>query len=290
MDLELLLDATVAGLLLGGFYAALSIGLAIAFGLLDVPHIAHPAFALVGAYGAITLQGMFGLDPVLAGVILAAPFYLLGVATYRFYHATFESRGSDAGLRGLAFFFGVAFILEVGLILVFGIDQVGVRAPYIGQALWLGEMRLPMRLLVAGGCALLMAALLILWLKRSFTGRAAQAVAQDETALALVGADPVKVKQVAFGVATATVAVSGALLVIVGPVEPNMARIYIGKVFAIVVLAGLGSVPGTVFAAMILGVSESIMLSGPAASWTPAVAFGLLLAVLAFRPQGLFGR
>lgn len=290
MDLELLLDATVAGLLLGGFYAALSVGLAIAFGLLDVPHIAHPAFALVGAYGTVVLQGLLGIDPILAGVLLAGPFYLLGVVTYRFYNATFESRGTDAGLRGLAFFFGVAFVLEVLLILAFGIDQVGVRAPYIGKALWLGELRLPMRLLVAGGCALAMAGLLILWLKRSFTGRAAQAVAQDETALMLVGADPVRVKQVAFGVATATVAVSGALLVVVGPVEPNMARIYIGKVFAIVVLAGLGSVPGTVAAAMILGVSESVMLSGPAASWTPAVAFGLLLTVLAVRPQGLFGR
>ncbi len=290
MDAELLLDAAVAGLLLGGFYASISLGLAIAFGLLDVPHIAHPAFALLGAYGAILLQGWLGIDPVLAGLLLAVPFYALGVATYGFYHATFERRGTDAGLRGLAFFFGVAFVAEVALILAFGIDQRGVRAPYIGRALVLGETRLPLRLVVASGVALLMAAALTLWLSRTYVGRAVRAVAQDATALSLLGADPVRVKRIAFGVATASVAVSGALLVVVGPVEPNLARVYIGKVFAVVVLAGLGSVPGTVLAALALGLAESLMLVTPAASWTPAVAFGLLLLVLAVRPQGLFGR
>jgi branched-chain amino acid transport system permease protein len=290
MDAELLLDALLAGVLLGGFYAALSLGLAIAFGLLDVPHIAHPAFALVGAYGAILLQGRFGLDPVLAGLLLAVPFYFFGTAVYRFYHTTFERRGTDAGLRGLAFFFGVAFVAEVLLILAFGIDQRGVRAPYIGRALVLGETRLPWRMLVASGVALLVAGAMMLWLSRTYVGRAVQAVAQDAQALSLLGADPVRVKRIAFGVATASVAMSGALLVVIGPVEPNMARIYIGKVFAIVVLAGLGSVSGTVLAAILLGVTESVMLSSPVASWTPAVAFGLLLAVLALRPQGLFGR
>jgi len=290
MDFELLLDALLAGVLLGGFYAALSLGLAIAFGLLDVPHIAHPAFVLVGAYGAILVQGKFGIDPVLAGLLLAVPFYFFGTAVYRFYHTTFESRGSDAGLRGLAFFFGVAFVVEVLLILAFGIDQRGVRAPYIGRALEIGELRLPWRMVVASAVALVVAGAMMLWLSRTYIGRAVQAVAQDTQALALMGADPVRVKRIAFGVATASVALSGALLVVVGPVEPNMARIYIGKVFAIVVLAGLGSVSGTVLAAVLLGIAESLMLSSPAASWTPAVAFGLLLAVLAFRPQGLFGR
>ncbi|MBI0538998.1 branched-chain amino acid ABC transporter permease [Roseomonas sp. KE2513] len=290
MDLELLIDALVAGLLLGGFYGALSLGLAIAFGLLDVPHIAHPAFALLGAYGAVLMQGWFGLDPVLSGLILALPFYALGVAVYSFYHTTFERRGTDAGLRGLAFFFGVAFVAEVILILLFGIDQRGVRAPYIGRALVLGEFRLPWRMLVASGVALAIAGAMALWLSRTYVGRAVQAVAQDATALSLLGADPVRVKRIGFGIATASVALSGALLVVVGPVEPGLARIYIGKVFAIVVLAGLGSVGGTVLAALLLGVIESVMLSSPVASWTPAVAFGLLLAVLGLRPQGLFGR
>jgi branched-chain amino acid transport system permease protein len=289
VDSGLLLEALIAGLLLGCFYAAVSVGLSVAFGLLDVPHIAHPAFLVVGGYGAWLLAER-GLDPILAGLLLAPVFFLVGLAVYRFYHAVFERRGSDAGLRGLAFFFGLAFIVEVALILVFGVDQRMAQAAYIGKSYALGEIRLPLRMLVAVGVALFLTGALALYLSRSFTGRAIKAVAQDQTALALMGADPVRVKQWAFGIATGTCALAGALLAIVGPIEPGLGRLYIGRTFCVAVLAGLGSMPGTLVAGLILGVAESIVLTSFGASWAPAVAFGLLLAVLAVRPAGLFGR
>ncbi len=131
MDLQLLFEAIVSGVLLGCFYAAVSLGLSIAFGLLDVPHIAHPAFLVLGAFGAYVLGG-YGLDPLVAGLLLMPVFFVFGLGVYQFYYATFERRGTDTGLRGLAFFFGVAFIVEVGLILAFGVDQRMVEAPYIG--------------------------------------------------------------------------------------------------------------------------------------------------------------
>ena len=289
MTPELLIEAVVAGILLGSFYAAVSIGLSVAFGLLDVPHIAHPAFLVVGAYGAYLL-GQHGLDPLLAGVVLTPLFFLGGVGVYRFYHAAFERRGSDPGLRGLAFFFGVAFIVEVALILAFGVDQRMVEAPYIGKSLALGGMRLPLRMLVPFAVALVLTLALSLYLSRTFAGRAIKAVAQDQTALALMGADPVRVKQWAFGIATATCALAGALLIILGPVEPGLGRLYIGRTFCVAVLAGLGSVPGTLAAGLILGIAESVVLTSLGASWAPAVAFGILLLVLAVRPAGLFGR
>jgi branched-chain amino acid transport system permease protein len=289
VSFELLIEACVAGVLLGCFYAAVSIGLSVAFGLLDVPHIAHPAFLVLGAY-AVYVLGQHGLDPLLAGAILTPVFFLGGVAVYRFYHAAFERRGTDAGLRGLAFFFGVAFIVEVGLILIFGVDQRMVDAAYIGKSLSFGEMRVPMRMVVAFGVALLLTVGLSLYLSITFTGRAIKAVAQDQTALALMGADPVRIKQWAFGIATATCALAGALLIIIGPVEPGLGRLYIGRTFCVAVLAGLGSMPGTLAAGIILGVAESVVLSSLGASWAPAVAFGILLLVLAVRPAGLFGR
>lgn len=289
MDLQLLFEATVSGVLLGCFYAAVSLGLSIAFGLLDVPHIAHPAFLVLGAFGAYVLGG-YGLDPLVAGLLLMPVFFVFGLAVYQFYYATFERRGTDTGLRGLAFFFGVAFIVEVGLILAFGVDQRMVEAPYIGQSLEIGEMRLPYRMLVAFGMAVILMVVLSTYLSRTFTGRAIKAVAQDEGALRLMGVDPVRVKRIAFGLATAVTAVTGALLIIVGPVEPGLGRIYIGRTFCVVVLAGLGSVPGTLVAGLILGIAESIVLSTAGAAWAPAVSFGILLLVLAVRPAGLFGR
>jgi len=288
-SLDLLRDAIVFGLLVGCFYAAVSIGLSVAFGLLDVPHIAHPAFLVLGSYGTYVLN-QNGWDPILAGIALMPVFFLLGMGVYRFYYETFEKRGSDAGVRGLAFFFGVVFIIEVGLALWFGVDQRLVEAEYIGTSLSLGDMRLPLRLVVAFSVALVLTIGLTLYLSKTFTGRAIKAVAQDETALRLMGANPVRIKQWAFGIATAVTALAGALLIIVGPVEPTMDRVYIGRTFCIVVLAGLGSMSGTLVAGLILGVSESIVLTLLGASWAPAVAFGLLLIMLGIRPQGLFGR
>ena len=236
------------------------------------------------------LLGRYGLDPIVAGIALMPPFFLLGMGVYRFYYETFEKRGSEAGVRGIAFFFGLALIIEVGLILAFGVDQRMVEAAYIGKSVSLGDMRIPLRFVVAFGVAIVLMAVLTLYLSKTFTGRAIKAVAQDEPALRLMGANPVRIKQWAFGIATAVAALAGAMLIIVGPVEPGLDRAYIGRTFAVVVLAGLGSMTGTVAAGLILGISESIVLMHFGASWAPAVAFGLLLIVLGVRPQGLFGR
>ncbi len=286
---DLLFEAILFGVLLGCFYAAVSIGLSVSFGLLDVPHVAHPAIMVFGSY-CTYLVASYGIDPIVAGVILMPAFFVLGVLIYRFYYETFERRGTEAGVRGLAFFFGLAFIIEVGLILVFGVDQRTVQAPYIGSSLALGEYRIPYRMLVAFGVALALTFALTLYLSKTFTGRAIKAVAQDEPALRLMGANPVRIKQWAFGIATGVSALAGAMLIIIGPVEPALDRVYIGRTFCVVVLAGLGSMTGTLAAGLILGIAESIVLMLLGASWAPAVAFGLLLIVLGIRPQGLFGR
>lgn len=286
---ELLFEAVLFGVLLGCFYAALSIGLSVSFGLLDVPHVAHPAVMVFGAY-CTYLLGLYGFDPIVAGIVLMPAFFVLGILIYRFYYETFEKRGSDAGVRGLAFFFGLAFIIEVALILAFGVDQRMVSAPYIGSSLELGDYRIPYRMLVAFGVALVLTFSLTVYLSKTFTGRAIKAVAQDEPALRLMGANPVRIKQWAFGIATGVSALAGAMLIVIGPVEPAMDRLYIGRTFCVVVLAGLGSMTGTLAAGLILGIAESIVLMMLGASWAPAVAFGLLLVVLGIRPQGLFGR
>lgn len=287
---DLLLDAVVLGLLLGCFYAAVSIGLSVTFGLLDVPHVAHPAFLVAAAYGVYILNDLWGIDPLLAGLVLTPVFFAVGLFAYWVYFETFEKRGTDQGVRGIAFFFGIAFIIEVLIIMTMGVDQRSVQAPYIGKSLRLWDMRIPMRLIVAFGVAMLLTLLLTQYLSRTFTGWAIRAVAQDEGALRLMGANPYKIKQWAFGIGTAVLGMAGALLIIVAPVDPTLDRAYIGRTFCVVVMAGLGSMSGTLAAAIILGVSESIVLTLFGASWAPAISFAMLLAVLAVRPQGLFGR
>jgi len=286
---ELLLDAIVLGAMVGCFYAAVSIGLSISFGLLDVPNVTHPALLVLASYGT-WLLGDFDIDPILAGLILMPLFFALGIVLYRVYHETFEKRGSQAAVRGLAFFFGIAFIIEVGIIMVFGVDQRTVQAFYIGKSIEILDIRIPMRMIAAFVIALLLSLALAVYFARTFLGRAIRAVAQDEEALRLMGANPVRVKQWAFGIATAVAALAGALLIIVQPVEPTLDRAYIGRTFCVVVMAGLGSMSGTLVAGLILGIAETIVLTLFGASWAPAISFTLLLLILGIRPQGLFGR
>jgi branched-chain amino acid transport system permease protein len=289
-SIDLLRDAVVLGLLLGCFYAAVSVGLSISFGLLDVPQVAHPAFLVLASYCVYLLNDSYDIDPVVAGLIITPLFFLLGFVMYRLYYETFEKRGSDAGVRGIAFFFGIAFIIEVLIILQFGVDQRSVSAPYIGKAWRIGDMRIPYRQLVAFAVALALTVSLVAYLSRTFMGRAIRAVAQDEEGLRLMGANPVRIKQFAFGIATAVLGIAGALLIVIAPVDPTLDRLYIGRTFCVVVMAGLGSITGTLIASIILGVAETIVLTMFGASWAPAISFALLLGVLAVRPQGLFGR
>jgi branched-chain amino acid transport system permease protein len=286
---HLLINAIVSGLLLGGFYAAVSVGIAIAFGLLDIVNIAHPAFILLGSYAAFIGNSVFGIDPILAAVIALPFFYLLGMGAYQVYYVAFERR-DDQSLRGLSFFFGLLFITEVVLVLTFGVDYRTVQAGYIGPSISLGLFDLPLRLLVPFLVAMVMVVGLQIFLSRTFIGRAVQAVAQDQGALRLMAADPVKIKRIAFGLSIATAALAGACLIIIQPVEPSIGREYIGRVFAIVVLGGLGSFPGMVIAAMTLGIAESLTATFFGPSWAPAVAFGILLITLAVRPSGILGR
>jgi branched-chain amino acid transport system permease protein len=145
-------------------------------------------------------------------------------------------------------------------------------------------------MLVPFAVSLAMIAALHQFLVRTFTGRAIQAVAQDETALRLMGVGPTRIKSFAFGVATATASIAGSLLIIIEPVEPSVGREFIGRAFAAVVLGGMGSFWGMLFASIILGITESLVSDMWNPSWAPAIAFGFLLPTLAFRSGGLLGR
>src|SRR4029077_1065186 len=179
-SMDLLSEAVVTGVLLGCFYGAVSLGLSVSFGLLDVPHVAHPAFLVLASYVVFIINEHYGIDPLVAGLLITPLFFVFGLAAYRLYYETFEKRGSDAGVRGIAFFFGVAFIIEVLIIMQFGVDQRSVTASYIGKSWRILDMRIPIRQLVAFAVALTLTVSLVAYLSKTFMGRAIRAVAQDE--------------------------------------------------------------------------------------------------------------
>ena len=285
----LVLNAVIAGLLLGGFYAAVSVGVSISFGMLDVVNIAHPGFIILGSYIAYIVNDRFGVDPIVAAAAVSPLFFALGMAIYRIYYVCFERRGQES-LRGLAFFFGILFITEVTLVLIFGVDYRMVRAAYSETTWRLGPVDFPLRLVVPFLVSVTMVIGIEVFLTRSFFGRAVLAVAQDALALRLMGVDTLRVKEFAFALSIATAGIAGAFLIVIQPVQPAIGREYIGLVFAVCVLGGMGSIRGTLAGAFILGLAESFTSTFAGPSWAPAVSFGLLLGTLAFKPSGLFGR
>ena len=289
MDFDLLINAIIAGLMLGAFYAAVTAGISISFGMLDIVNIAHPGFIILGSYIAYIVNVNFGVDPILIALVALPAFYALGTVIYQVYYQSFEKHGQDS-LRGLAFFFGLLFVTEVALNLVFGVDYRSVDVPYISGSLSLGAMEFPVRMLVPCLVSVAMFGGLILFMSRTFIGRAVMAVSQDPQALQLMAVDPIRIKRIAFSISIATASMAGAFLIIIQPVIPSSGREYIGRVFAICVLGGLGSLPGTLIAALMIGVIESITATFYGPSWAPAVSFGLLLITLAVRPSGIFGR
>jgi branched-chain amino acid transport system permease protein len=286
---ELFINAIISGILLGGFYAAVTVGISISFGILDIVNIAHPAFVILGSYIAYIININYGVDPILVSIVVLPVFYALGAGVYQVYYRSFEKHGQET-LRGLAFFFGLLFITEVLLILAFGVDYRYVNAPYIDYTLHYGFIDIPLRMLIPCVLSLLMIWILMAFLSRTFIGRAIMAVSQDQLAVQLIAADPIRIKRIAFGISIATASIAGAFLIIIQPVEPSVGREYIGRVFAICVLGGLGSLPGMLIGAMLIGIVESITATFSGPSWAPAVAFGFLLLTLAFKPTGLLGR
>jgi branched-chain amino acid transport system permease protein len=286
---DLLINAVISGILIGAFYAAVTAGVSLSFGILDIVNIAHPAFIILGSYIAYIVNASLGLDPILVSISATPAFYLLGAGIYQIYYLSFEKRGQES-LRGLAFFFGLLFITEVVLILYFGVDYRYVEAPYIGPTWHFGFVDIPLRILVPSLVSLLLIAVLQLVLSRTFIGRAIMAVAQDQLALKLMAVDPIRIKRIAFAISIASASLAGAFLIVIQPVEPSVGREYIGRVFAICVLGGMGSLPGTVIAAMLVGIVESLTATFYGPSWAPAVSFGFLLLTLALRPAGLLGR
>src|SRR5437763_9229089 len=170
VSFDLLINAVAAGLLLGGFYAAVTSGISISFGILDIVNIAHPAFVILGSYIAYIVNARLGIDPILISIIMLPAFYVLGAGVYQIYYESFERRGQEA-LRGLSFFFGLLFVTEVSLILVFGVDYRYVEAPYICPSWHIRVMDFPLRMLVPYLVGIALFGALELVLSHRFLGR-----------------------------------------------------------------------------------------------------------------------
>ncbi|MER7441424.1 branched-chain amino acid ABC transporter permease [Micromonospora avicenniae] len=283
----LIFQSVVLGLLLGGLYALLASGLTLYFGIMRVVMIAHSAFLILAAYLAWWSHTRIGVDPLLSLVVTVPLFFAAGVLLQR--GLLSRLRPATLTMMSVLLTFAIAVIIEGLLGYAFTGTQRRIQLGYGTANIELFGARIAVVKLIAFGLAAAALLTLYLLLKRTTFGWALRATIQHPDAARLVGIDTNRVAGHGFGIGLATAAVGGTALALDTTIYPSLHWHWIGPLMAIIVVGGLGSVPGAAAAAMVLGLTQSLLQIPLNTTWAQTIFYLALLATLAFRPQGFFG-
>jgi len=291
MSGELIIQAVISGLLMGLIYALVAVGLSLIFGLMEIVNFAHGEFMMLGMFGAWGLSVSLGWDPLISMVPIAVVMYGLGVLVYRVLMQRVQRGEMFTQIFATV---GLFFFIQNGVVAVFTSDYRFVEGSLLtglsGANLSLGGVRIGVPLLVGGLIALGLFFLLYLLIDRTDFGLAMQATAEDRDAAMLVGIRPQRMYAVAWGLGTALVAVAGVILANFFSVYPQAGLSFTVLAYAIVALGGFGSILGTLLAALVVGVVQSVTAAYLPPAFKDAFVFGSYILIGLFRPQGLFGR
>jgi len=283
----LLLQSLILGLLLGGLYALLAAGLTLYFGVMRVVMIAHSAFLILAAYLAWFFTTQTGLDPLLSLIITVPLFFAAGYGMQRALLS--RLRPATLTMMSVLLTFAIALVIEGGLGYLFSGTQRRIQLGYSSASLELWGARIAVVKLVAFGLAVISLLALFLLLKKTRFGQALRATIQHREAAQLLGIDTDRIAGFGFGLGLATAAVGGTALALDATIYPSLHWHWIGPLMAIIVIGGLGSIPGAAIAAMLLGVTQSLLQIPMGTTWAQTVFYLALFATLMFRPQGFFG-
>lgn len=287
MSGPLLLQSLILGLLLGGLYALLAAGLTLYFGVMRVVMIAHSAFLILAAYLAWFFTTQTGLDPLLSLIITVPLFFAAGYGMQRALLS--RLRPATLTMMSVLLTFAIALVIEGGLGYLFSGTQRRIQLGYSSASLELWGARVAVVKLVAFGLAAVSLLALYLLLKKTRFGQALRATIQHREAAQLLGIDTDRIAGFGFGLGLATAAVGGTALALDATIYPSLHWHWIGPLMAIIVIGGLGSIPGAAVAAMLLGVTQSLLQIPMGTTWAQTVFYLALFATLMFRPQGFFG-
>jgi branched-chain amino acid transport system permease protein len=287
MSGPLLLQSIILGLLLGGLYALLAAGLTLYFGVMRVVMIAHSAFLILAAYLAWYFHRETGIDPLFSLVVTVPLFFVVGVAMQRLLLS--RLRPATLTMMSVLLTFAIALTIEGMLGYIFTGTQRRIRLGYAGSNFEVFGASIAAVKLIAFGLAALALLGLYLLMKKTRFGQALRATIQHPEAARLLGINTDRVAGYGFGLGLATAAVGGTALALDSTIYPSLHWHWIGPLMAIIVIGGLGSIPGAAIAAMVLGVSQSLLQVPMGTTWAQTVFYVALFATLMLRPQGFFG-
>ncbi|WP_129787195.1 branched-chain amino acid ABC transporter permease [Promicromonospora panici] len=280
-------QSLVLGVLLGGLYALLAAGLTLYFGVMRVVMIAHSAFLILAAYLAWYFHETSGLDPLLSLVITVPLFFVVGYGMQRFLVS--RLRPISLTTMSVLLTFAIALTIEGLLGFVWTGTQRRVQLGYSGTSIEVAGVSIAVVKLIAFALAAISLGALFVILRKTSFGRALRATTQHPEAARLVGIDTDRVAGLGFGLGLATAAIGGTALALDYTIYPSLHWHWIGPLMAIIVVGGLGSIPGAAIAALLLGVAASLLQVPLGTTWAQTVFYLALFVTLMIRPQGFFG-
>ena len=287
MPAGIYLNVAVSGLLTGLVYGLMALGLSVIFGVVRVVNFAHGEMMTAAMYLAVVLFAAFKLDPLLMLVPLAGVLFLFGYVLQRGLISPFINRPEHSQFMLLV---AVALILVNAQLLIFGPDARAVQTSYTFQSFLVGPLIIDANKVYAGAAALLVAGALFAFFRFTLVGKAIRACADNYAGALVVGLDVKRLYALTFGLGAACVGAAGAMMVLLIDVTPPLGPTYTLLAFVIVITGGLGSMPGALLGGLLIGITEAMggLLFTPSAK--SMFAFGLLVLVLLFRPQGILGK
>jgi len=287
MSLFLAIEVLIQGVLAGLVYGLMALGLSVIFGVVRVVNFAHGEFAVLAMYTAFVLLGLFKLDPIVASVPIALAFFAIGYGLQRTVVQPFVTRPQHEQFILLV---GLAMVLANALLLVFGPESRHADLSYSFDSYSIGPLLIDKARVFGAAAALVVTAALFAFFRYTATGTAIRAAADNLTGAAVVGLDVKRLYAISFGVGLACVGAAGAIMLAANDMTPMLAPSFTLLAFTIVIVGGLGSMVGALAGGLLIGVAEAMASLIVSPSIKSMVSFGLLVVVLALRPQGLFGK
>ena len=277
----------IIGILLGGLYVVIALGLSLVFGVMKVINVAHGTLVILGSYLAFALVSTFEIDPILGLVIGIPAFFFLGILLEKFLLNRAVKMSADAAL---IIAFGIALVVQNGMQIIWTPMSRSLLTDYSFESIQIGDIYIPLVYILDFAAAIVVMVVIHQFLKRTYLGQAITASSQDRKTAELMGINPNRVYQIAFGIAMALAIVAGVFFGLTFPFNPTTGNALLIIAFGVIILGGLGSMVGTFIGGVIFGLSQTLggHFFGPTGQLM--VPFVMVLVVLTIRPQGLFGR
>ncbi|MGH7118358.1 MAG: branched-chain amino acid ABC transporter permease [Acetobacteraceae bacterium] len=284
--LAILAQAVINGLLIGGIYALVSIGVTLIFGVVKIVNFAQGEFVMIGMYISFFLATRLGIDPLLSLIVTMPALFALGVLLQHFLIRRVLTLGD---MPQIFLTFAISLLLINVALLLFTADYRTVETPYTETAIHLGPLYVAVAKLIAFVVAMLLSGALWVFLHATDLGKAMRAAAQNHDVAMLMGINPDRVFSVAVGLALALAGAAGSLLMPFYPASPMVGQVFVLMAFVAVVLGTLGSITGALVASLMMGIAESLGIEFVGADSGQIVVYAVFLLTLAVKPSGLFG-